>query len=187
MIGTSWIREHGLQDALLVEALRQRGLDDVPLWTRKFPERDAAIQHWNDLTPLRDGPVSPERVAVPDPAAMSADIKGRAAALGAADTGMTALRPEFIELGVELDYQNVIAVICHEDYAKSLESPEAVDLEAMSTYAKCADIATELARQIRDVRVQASEHEPTIAVEPRDRFEVKARFIEVAVEPARRL
>ena len=41
--------------------------------------------------------------------------------------------------------------------------------------------------EIGDVRVQASEHESTITVEPRDRFEVKARFIEVAVEPARRL
>lgn len=72
MIGTSWIREQGLQDALLVEALRRRGLDDVPLWRRKFPERDAAMQHWNDLVPLRDGPVDPDRVAVADPEEMSA-------------------------------------------------------------------------------------------------------------------
>ncbi len=150
MIGTSWIREQGLQDALLAEALRRRGMDDVPLWTRSFPERDAAMQHWNDLTPRRDGPVNPQRVEVADRAAMSEDIKQRAATLGAADTGMTALRPEFIELGVDLAYQNVIAVICYEDYAKSLVSPDAVDLEAMSTYALCADVATELARQIRE-------------------------------------
>ena len=150
MIGTSWIREQGLQDALLAEALRKRGMDDVPLWQRKFPERDAAMQHWNDLTPRRDGPVNPERVEVSDLAAMSEDIKSRGRKLGAADVGMTALRPEFIELGVELPYKNVIAVICYEDYTKSLESPDAVDLEAMSTYALCADIATELARQIRE-------------------------------------
>jgi hypothetical protein len=163
MIGTSWIREQGLQDALLAEALRRRGMDDVPLWTRSFPERDAAMQHWNDLTPKRDGPVNPARVEVADekamnPArvevadekAMAEDIKARARALGAADTGMTALRPEFIELGVDLPYKNVIAVICYEDYAKSLVSPDAVDLEAMSTYALCADVATELARQIRE-------------------------------------
>jgi Pyruvate/2-oxoacid:ferredoxin oxidoreductase delta subunit len=150
MIGTSWIREQGLQDALLAEALRRRGMDDVPLWTRSFPERDAAMQHWNDLTPKRDGPVTPERVEVTDKKAMAEDIKARARALGAADTGMTALRPEFIELGVDLPYKNVIAVICYEDYAKSLVSPDAVDLEAMSTYALCADVATELARQIRE-------------------------------------
>ncbi len=150
MKGTSWIREQGMQDALLCAALRDRGMDDVPLWQRSFPERDAAMKHWNDLVPLRDGPVAPERVEVADEAAMAADIKARARALGAADVGMTALRPEFVELGVELPHRNVIAVICYEDYRKSIESPDAVDLEAMSTYAKCADIATELARQIRE-------------------------------------
>lgn len=150
MKGTSWIREQGMQDALLCAALRDRGMDDVPLWQRSFPERDAAMKHWNDLVPLRDGPVAPERVEVADEAAMADEIKARARALGAADVGMTALRPEFVELGVELPHRNVIAVICYEDYRKSIESPDAVDLEAMSTYAKCADIATELARQIRE-------------------------------------
>ena len=53
MIGTNWIREQGMQDALLVNALRKRGMDDVPLWQRKFPKRDAAMKHWNDLTPRR--------------------------------------------------------------------------------------------------------------------------------------
>ena len=43
MIGKSWIRVQGLQDPLLVEELRLRGWDDVPLWKRKFPARDAAI------------------------------------------------------------------------------------------------------------------------------------------------
>lgn len=150
MIGTSWIREQGMQDALLVEALRKRGMDDVPLWQRKFPERDAAMKHWNDLTPRRDGPVNSNRVSVTDPAAMSEEIKRRAKALGAADTGMTALQPEFIELGVDLPHKNVIAIICYEDYSKSLEGPDEVDLEAMRTYAKCADIATELAEYIRE-------------------------------------
>ena len=150
MIGTSWIREQGMQDALLCASLRDRGMDDVPLWQHPFPERDAAMKHWNDLTPIRDGPVNPEAVAVTDPVAMSTDIKARARALGAADVGMTALRPEFIELGVELLHKNVIAVICYEDYEKSIEGPAAVDLEAMSTYARRADLATELARQIRE-------------------------------------
>lgn len=150
MIGTSWIREQGMQDALLVEALRQRDMDDVPLWKRKFPERAAAMQHWNDLVPRRDGPVNPNQVEVTDPSAMSEEIKRRAKGFGASDVGMTALQPEFIELGVDLPHKNVIAIICYEDYAKSLEGPDAVDLEAMSTYAKCADVATELAEYIRE-------------------------------------
>ncbi len=153
MKGTSWIREQGLQDALLVEALRKRDMTDVPLWKRKFPERDAAMKHWDDLTPMRDGPVNPNRVEVPDDAArlaMSDDIKRRGLEAGAADVGMAALRPEFIELGVELPYKNIIAVVCYEDYAKNADGPDAVDLEAMSTYALCADVATEIARQIRE-------------------------------------
>ena len=150
MIGTSWIREQGMQDALLCASLRERGMDDVPLWQRSFPERDAAMKHWNDLTPLRDGPVNPQAVEVADPAAMSEDIKRRARDLGAADVGMTALKPEFIELGIELPHRNVIAIILYEDYAKSIESPDAVDLEAMSTYARCADVSTVIARYIRE-------------------------------------
>ena len=150
MIGTSWIREQGMQDALLVDALRKRGMDDVPLWQRKFPKRDAAMKHWNDLTPRRDGPVNPEQVEVRDLAVMNEDIKRRAKEIGADDVGMTALRPEFIELGVDLPHKNVVAVICYEDYAKSLEGPDEVDLEAMSTYAKCADVATDLAEYIRE-------------------------------------
>ena len=147
-----------MQDALLCAALRDRGMDDVPLWQHPFPERDAAMKHWNDLVPLRDGPVNPERVEVADEAAMADEIKRRARALGAADVGMTALKPEFVELGVELPHRNVIAAICYEDYRKSVESPEAVDLEAMTTYAKCADVATELAR--RSARSSAIRRSP---------------------------
>ncbi len=150
MTGTSWIREQGMQDALLCACLQDRGMDGVPLWQRSFPERDAAIRRWNQLTPLRDGPVNPHPVEVADRAAMSAEIKRRARELGADDAGMTALKPEFIELGVDLPHQNVIAVICYEDYAKAVESPDAVELEAMSAYARCAEIVTELARQIRE-------------------------------------
>jgi ferredoxin len=150
LIGSSWIREQGMQDALLCACMEERGLDDVPLWTRSFPERDAAIRRWNELTPLRDGPVNPKAVEVSDPAAMADQIKRRARDLGASDVGMTALRPEFIELDVDLPHENVIAVICDEDYAKAMDGPDAVDLEAMRVYARCAEIVTELARHIRE-------------------------------------
>ena len=148
MIGKTWIREHGLQDASLIEALRQRGLRDIPQW-RKFPERDAAMQHWNDLAPFRDGPVNTEKTHTP-PEEMSAEIKRRARELGAFDVGMTVLRPEYVDLGVELGHENVIAVIFHEDYAKNGIDADAVEVEAMNAYARCADISTALACQIRE-------------------------------------
>ncbi len=148
MIGKTWIREHGLQDALLIEALRRRGMRDIPQY-RRFPERDAAMQHWNDLAALRDGPVNPEKIEMA-PEEMNAEIKRRARAIGASDVGMTALRPEFVELGVDLAYDNVIAIIYHEDYSKSGIGADAVEIEAMNAYARCADISTELARQIRE-------------------------------------
>ncbi len=150
MIGKSWIREQGMQDALLCASLRDRNMTDVPLWQRKFPARDAMMAHWDSLTPYRDGPVAPEKSKITDPQELSDLIKKKAAELGASDTGMTALKPEFIELGVELSYKNVIAVIVYEHYSKALEGPDEVDLEAMTAYAKCADISTDLAKYIRE-------------------------------------
>lgn len=158
MIGKSWIREQGLQDPLLVEALRQRGWDDVPLWKdgkhsgeeEMVKRRDDAVRHWNDVRPLRDGPVTPNRVEVTDKAAMTAEIKRRALENGGDDVGITALKPEFIELGVDLPHKNVIAIICYEDYGKALDGPLAVEVEAMEAYARCADVSTEIARYIRE-------------------------------------
>lgn len=150
MIGTSWMREQGMRDALLVEEMRKRGLEQPTWYAKRTGRAKAANQRWIDLTPLRDGAVNPARIEVADPAAISAQIKDRARALGADDVGMTALEPRFIELGVDLPHDNVIAIICAEDYARAVESPAAVEIEAMETYAKCAEIATELARHIRD-------------------------------------
>lgn len=158
MIGKSWIREQGMQDPRLVEALRQRGWDDVPLWMAgKHPgqedmvaRRDAAIRRWNELRPLRDGPVNPTQVAVADVDAMAAEIKRRTLAAGGDDVGITALKPEFVELGVEMPHKNVIAIIVHEDYEKSLHGPLAVEVEAMEVYARCAEVSTEIARHIRE-------------------------------------
>ncbi|MBM3485702.1 MAG: hypothetical protein FJX67_03595 [Alphaproteobacteria bacterium] len=108
------------------------------------------MQRWDDLAVLRDGPVRPERTPVSDAASMAAAIKEKAIALGAARVGMSALRPEYIEYGVDIPHRNVIALICYEDYRKVMDGPDAVDLEAMSTYVRCAEIATEIARHIRE-------------------------------------
>jgi epoxyqueuosine reductase len=150
MIGTSWMRQQGPKDALMVEALRRGAADGVMLWRRSHPVRDSCMKAWNDITPLRDGPVNPERVEVDDPAAMAQRIKEFALGLGGDRIGMTALKPEYIEYGVDIPHRNVICVICHEDYSKSIEGPQAVDHEAMTTYVECARIATELARYIRE-------------------------------------
>lgn len=74
MIGTSWMRQQGPKDALMVEALRRGAADGVMLWRRSHPVRDSCMKAWNDITPLRDGPVNPERVEVDDPAASREDL-----------------------------------------------------------------------------------------------------------------
>ena len=77
MIGKSWIREQGMQDALLCASLRDRQMTEIPIWQRKFPAREAMMSHWNDLVPLRDGPVRPDKVDIQDPELMSNLIKKR--------------------------------------------------------------------------------------------------------------
>ena len=150
MVGESWIREQGLRDALLLEVLRKRGLAGVPIWSRDFPERDAAFRHWENMARLRDGPVAPERLAIDDAGALTQDLKRRAGELGADLVGVARLRPELIELGVNLDHDYVIAIACYERYEKVLEGADAVELEAMRAYVRCTDIVTELARHIRE-------------------------------------
>jgi ferredoxin len=148
MIGTSWMREQFLRDPLLVELMRARGIES--LTTLRHPRTVKARERWEALAAQRDGPVNPDRTAVADLRAQADDIKRRARELGADDVGMTALRPEYVALGVDLPHDNVIVVICHEDYARSVEGADAVEVEAMETYAKCAEIVTELARHIRE-------------------------------------
>lgn len=148
MIGTSWMREQFMGDPLFVEVLRARGIDNLN--RPRHPRSTAALKRWEALAASRDGPVNPNRIPVADLQAQADDIKRRARELGADDVGMTALRPEYVALGVDLPHDNVIVVICKEDYARSIEGADAVEVEAMETYAKCAEISTELARYIRE-------------------------------------
>jgi ferredoxin len=148
MIGTSWMREQFTGDPLFMDMLRQRGFDSLN--RPRHPLSTKARERWEALAALRDGPVNPKQVQVTDLHVQSEDIKRRARELGADDVGMTALRPEYVALGVDLPHDNVIVVLCHEDYARSVEGADAVEVEAMQTYAKCAEIATEIARYIRE-------------------------------------
>lgn len=148
MIGTSWMREQFFGDPLFMELLRQRGFESLD--RPRHPRSVKARERWEALAKLRNGPINSRQVPVTDRRAQSEEIKRRARELGADDVGMTALRPEYVALGVDLPHDNVIVIICREDYARSVEGAAAVEVEAMETYAKCAEIATELARYIRE-------------------------------------
>ncbi|MEQ8701652.1 MAG: hypothetical protein RLT05_34460 [Bauldia litoralis] len=150
MRGTSWIRRQDLQDPLLNRMLLERGLDDVPFFARRLKAREEHMQRWRDLAPLRDGPVAETRVEAGDPAAMAEAIKAKVLALGADQAGITTLSPDLIEIDRDLDHTFAIGIIVKETYAKVLEGPDAVDVEAFRVYARCAEIVTELARHIRE-------------------------------------
>lgn len=150
MIGTSWKRSQGMADQLIHNVMRNHGVEKLIFGLADRPEKAAAHRHWRELAKHRDGPVNPERRQVDDVAAMTAEIKERALALGADKVGIAPMEPRFIDMGVELNHPFAIAMICHESYYRVLEGTDAVDMEAMNAYMRCADIATELARQIRE-------------------------------------
>src|ERR671913_526762 len=77
-------------------------------------------------------------------AAMTAQIKQKAKELGADMVGVCRLQPHMIDLGSEVSHEFVIACCVAEDYEKVTEGADAVEEEAMRTYAKCTEIATAL-------------------------------------------
>ncbi len=150
MIGTSWIRRQDMEDPLLNRLLRERNLDDVPFFARRLPAREIHMRRWKELAPERDGAVTPSEGARRTPPEQACDIKALALELGADMVGMVKLRPEFLEIGYETDHEWVIAIAVHEHYDMVLGGPDAVDVEAFRVYAHCAEIATGLARHIRE-------------------------------------
>ena len=113
---------------------------------------------WVKLAPYRNGPVNPRRVPVDNPAAITAQIKAKATELGANLIGVCRLQPHMIDLGSEVPHEFVIACCVAEDYDKVLQGPDAVEEEAMRTYAKCTEIATDLAAYVRDMGYPAIAH-----------------------------
>ncbi len=150
MKGTSWMRRQDVEDALLNRAVLDKGVTDIPFFARRNEEREKHMRRWVELTPLRDGPVALEKTINGDPAELARAIKSKACELGADLAGIARLRPELVEMGVELDYDWVIAIIVHEDYEKVLDGADAVEAETFRVYARCAEIATELAIHIRE-------------------------------------
>lgn len=150
MIGITKRREQGLADPLLVEVMKKRGFDKVPLYENSSPERTKYSQEIKKMGQVRDGPVGPRRVRVDDPRAMTQEIKARARWWGADLVGVAKLQPIFIDLGVDLPYENIIAIGVHEDYEKVIEGTRAVENEAHRAYYRVALIATKLAAHIRE-------------------------------------
>ena len=105
---------------------------------------------------------------------MTAQIKAKAKELGANMVGICRLQPHMIDLGSEVSHEFVIACCVAEDYEKVTQGADAVEEEAMRTYAKCTEIATELAAYVRDMGYPAV-HTTTVAAKfRRFRFSIKS-------------
>lgn len=158
MIGISWRRKQGLSDPLMGKVMRDMGLNSVPLYDNASPKRIKYGQVCRTMGKFRDGPVNPNRVEVKDIREITEKVKARARQLGAQLVGITKLRPIFIDRGVELSHENVIAVIYSEDYEKVIEGPRAVETETHKAYAMVARISTKLAAYIRKLGYSALAH-----------------------------
>ncbi len=158
MKGTSKLRQQGFKDPLLVEVLKTHGLDEVPLFKHRPAETLARMARWDALGKLRDGPVNPERTEITDIAGATEEIKALALELGASVVGCAKLTPIMIDDQYDLPYENIIAIIVGEDYGAALGGPRAIETESTSTYVRCAEITTEIARHIRAMGYGAITH-----------------------------
>src|SRR5918999_537434 len=158
MRGITPRREQGMADPVLAEMVHELGLKEAPHYAAVKPTIQAYRRRWVELAPYRDGPVNPERTPVSDPVAMTKQIKDKAMELGANMVGVCRLQPHMIDLGEDVLHEFVIAACVAEDYAKVVHGANAVEEEAMRVYAKCTEIATDLAAYVRDLGYPARAH-----------------------------
>jgi epoxyqueuosine reductase len=158
MRGITPRREQGMADPVLAEMVRATGATESKHYAAIKPVIQAYRAAWVKIAPYRDGPVNPNRVPVNDPAKMTGKIKAKATDLGANLVGICRLQPQMIDLGSEVSHEFVIACCVAEDYDKVLLGPDDVEEEAMRVYAKCAEVATELAAYVRDLGYPAIAH-----------------------------
>ena len=151
-------REQGMADPVLAEMVHATGATESRHFVAVKPTIQAYRASWVKLAPYRDGPVNSRRLTVSDPAAMTARIKAKATELGADMVGVCRLQPRMIDLGSEVPHEFVIACCVAEDYEKVTQGPDAVEEEAMRTYAKCTEIATALAAYVREIGYPAIAH-----------------------------
>ena len=158
MLGISWRRQQGLADPLLKRMLAERGLDNVPQWTKEGDVRMRANRRWTALAVDRDGTVARQRCNIADVATATADIKKQAIALGADLVGCCALSPIMIDQDYHLPHESVISIVMCEDYANVLEGSRAIEGETYTVYVRLAEIVTELASLIRAMGFPAWAH-----------------------------
>lgn len=150
MKGTSWMRLQGNEDALLNRVLVEHGMTEVPQFKKMAgPAGAERYRRWKELAALRDGPVGPDK-SLRDASEHVRLVKEKGLALGAALVCITRLRPEFVELGKQLDYDWIIGLLVTEDYGNVVKSAAAVEAGAFAAYTKGAEISTELARCVRE-------------------------------------
>ncbi len=149
MRGTTPRREQGMADPVLASMVRATGQTNARHYMAATPQVQAYRDSWVKLAPYRDGEVSPQRTAVDDPAQMAQQIKAKAMELGATMVGICRLQPHMIDLGEDVPHEFVIVACVAEDYEKVVQGANAVEEEAMRTYAKCTEIATALAAHVR--------------------------------------
>lgn len=147
-----------MADPVLASMVHAMGLETAQHYTAATPKIKAYRDHWAELAKFRDGPVSPQRVEVNDPAEMARRIKDKAMELGATMVGTCRLKPHMIDLGEDVPHEYVIVACVAEDYEKVLHGANAVEEEAMRVYAACTDIATQLAAYIRELGYPALAH-----------------------------
>jgi len=145
-----------MADPVLAEMVHATGATESRHYAAVKPTIQAYRASWVKLAPYRDGSVNSQRVTVSDPAAMTAQIKAKAT--GCDMVGVCRLQPHMIDLGSEVSHEFVIACCVTEDYEKVTHGPDAVEEEAMRTYAKCTEIATALAAYVREMGYPAIAH-----------------------------
>jgi epoxyqueuosine reductase len=157
MRGITPRREQGMADPVLAEMVHAMGLNEAPHYSAVKPSIQAYRRRWVELAPYRDGPVNVTREPV-DPAAITREIKEKAHDLGADMIGVCRLQPHMIDLGAEVPHEFVIVACVAEDYDKVMQGADGVEEEAMRVYAKCTEIATDLAAHIRSLGYPARAH-----------------------------
>lgn len=158
MIGISWRREQGLADPLLKRLVEEAGLDNVPQWSKADDVRSRAHEKWMAMVADRDGALASDPRDVSDTAAITAEIKSKALALGADLVGACAVTPVMIDQDFDLPHRNVVAIVVHEDYANALRGSRAIETETYDVYVRVARIATELSAYIRAMGFPAWAH-----------------------------
>src|SRR5918994_1990902 len=158
MRGTTPRREQGMADPVLASMVHALGLENARHYTAATPKIQAYRDSWVKLAKYRDGPLNSKRIEVSDPAEMTKQIKAKAMELGANMVGICRLQPHMIDLGEDVQHEFVIVACVAEDYDKVIHGANAVEEEAMRVYAKCTEIATELAAYVRDLGYPAIAH-----------------------------